>query len=391
MTDRTQLTRAVKQEAERLGFPLVGVTTPDPPDHLDDYQEWLSQGYHADMEWMATDRALARRSDPKNILPDCQSILVLGMPYPSPDGREGDGKISSYAWQENYHDVLTEKMKQLVHFIGEQIGESVPNRWYTDTGPILERELARRAGLGWFGKNTTLIHPERGSFFFLAEIFLGIELVPDSPFESEHCGTCRRCIDACPTGSLKEPHTLDANLCISYLTIELDEAIPKDLRPQMESWIFGCDICQQVCPWNQKFSENNWIIEEFRSRPETTEVDLKEEMGLSEDEFREKFRGSAVKRTKRRGYLRNVAVALGNQADKKALPVLEQALRDHEPLVREHAAWAVGQVGGNRAQAVLQDALDQEKDAQVKVEIRSALRDLSESDGKPESGQDPGA
>lgn len=381
MVEDQKLTRSVKEKAERLGFPLVGVTTPEPPGHLDFYQDWLSQGHHADMDWMATDRALSRRSDPKKVLPECQSILVLGMPYPSPEDRKGDGKISSYAWHENYHDVLTDKMKRLVEFIEERVGGSVPNRWYTDTGPILERELARRAGLGWFGKNTTLIHPQRGSFFFLAEIFLGLALEPDPPFQTDHCGTCTRCIEACPTGSLKEPYTLDANLCISYLTIELDDPVPQDLRPDMDGWIFGCDICQQVCPWNEKFSENNQIIEEFQPRPETTQIELKEEIRLSESDFREKFKGSAVKRTKRRGYLRNVAIALGNKGKEEDAPALKDALQDHEPLVREHAAWALGQIGGEHARNSLAQALDQEKVPRVREEIRKALGSISGAGG----------
>lgn len=376
MSDRKQLTKALKKEAKRLGFSLVGVTTPDPPDHLDFYQGWLLEGHHADMAWMATDRALERRADPKKILPECQSILALGMPYPYPEGRKGDGKISSYAWHENYHQVLTEKMRHLVIFIEEQVEKEIPNRWYTDTGPILERELAKRAGLGWFGKNTTLINPDQGSFFFLAEIFLGIALEPDSPFNSEHCGTCTRCIEACPTGSLKEPYTLDANLCISYLTIELDDFVPRELRPQMEGWIFGCDICQAVCPWNEKFAADNWILEEFRRRPETSEIKLEEEIQLSEEDFREKFRDSAVKRTKRRGYLRNVAIALGNKGDKDAVPVLCDALEDKEPLVRGHAAWALGRIGGEEAALSLQAAMEKEDHPQVMEEMADALREL---------------
>lgn len=376
MKDTTRLTKAVKEKAKHLGFALVGVTPPDPPDHLEFYQRWLEAGHHADMGWMATNRAIERRSNPKNILPECQSILVLGMPYPSPAGRKGDGKISSYAWRDNYHDVLTEKMKKLVLFLEENVGEPVPNRWYTDTGPILERELATRAGLGWFGKNTTLIHPERGSFFFLAELFLGIPLESDSPFNTEHCGSCTRCLDACPTGSLKEPYVLDANLCISYLTIELDGFVPENLRPDMGQWIFGCDICQQVCPWNKKFSSQNWIIEEFRPRPETTEIELKEEMRMPEEAFRERFRNSAVKRTKRRGYLRNVAIALGNKGEKEAVPALTDALEDKEPMVRGHAAWALGQIGGLRAKRALTNALREEKDPRVREEIQSSLESI---------------
>ncbi len=382
MTDRKDLTRTVKQEAQNLGFSLVGVTSPDPPRHLDFYRDWLEQGHHADMGWMATERAIERRSDPLQILPECQSILVLGMPYAFPEGRQGEGKIASYAWHENYHDVLIQKMKKLVHVLEQETGQDIPNRWYTDTGPILEREFAQRAGLGWFGKNTTLIHPEQGSYFFLAELLLGIKLEPDPPFNTTHCGSCTRCLKACPTGSLKEPYTLDANLCISYLTIELDDFVPEDLRPKMGDWIFGCDICQEVCPWNEKFASQNWILKAFRSRPETSDINLTQELSLSEADFREKFKGSPVKRTKRRGYLRNVAIALGNTGGKEAVPALVDALHDAEPVVRGHAAWALGQIGGNDALNALQEALPGETHQQARHEIQSALHTLQQDDPK---------
>lgn len=374
MPDTKNITQALKEEARKAGFPLVGITLPDPPDHLDFYRDWISQGHHADMEWMATERALRRRSDPMQVLPECQSVLVLGMPYPFPKGRKGDGKISSYAWNEDYHQVLTAKMRGLVQFLEGQVGEPVPNRWYTDTGPILERELAQRAGLGWFGKNTTLINPQFGSFFFLAELFLGIALEPDATFREEYCGTCTRCLDACPTGSLKEPYLLDANLCLSYLTIERKGAIRDDLRPEMDQWIFGCDICQKVCPWNEKHAQETEIIEAFQPRPETTQINLRDEIILSEESFQEKFKDSPVKRTKRRGYLRNVAIALGNQGKEESVPELIQALRDQEPWVRGHAAWALGKIGGKDAQHALQETLRREGDPNVKKEMEQALK-----------------
>jgi epoxyqueuosine reductase len=295
------------------------------------------------------------------------------MPYPFSAERGDGGKISSYAWNKDYHDVLNQKMKELVRFLEDQVGRPVSNRWYTDTGPILERELARRAGLGWFGKNTTLINPHQGSYFFLAELFLDIALEPDPPFENQHCGTCTRCLDACPTGSLKAPYLLDANLCISYLTIERKGNIPKELRPKMDQWVFGCDICQQVCPWNQRFAGKEEIIDAFHPLPESTQIDLQEEITLSEEDFREKFRNSPVKRTKRGGYLRNVAVALGNQGLKKSLKPLTAALQDQDAAVRGHAAWALGQIEGELAQERLKEALGEEEDQGVRREIKSAL------------------
>lgn len=383
-----ELTQAVKTEAKRLGFPLVGVTTPDPPPHLDFYREWLAAGHHAGMGWMSTERALRGRANPRAILPQCQSILVLGMPYPAmpypappqspPElgGKGGVGKISSYAWNQDYHHVIPPKLEKLVQFIEERTGESVPHRCYTDTGPVLERELAARAGLGWIGKNTCLINPHRGSYFFLAEIFLGIELIPDRPFPTSQCGSCTRCIDACPTGSLKAPYTLDANRCIAYLTIELKESIPHELRHLLGDWVFGCDICQQVCPWNERFAHEHEseIPAEFAFREEIANPILEDELALSPQEFNRKFKGSPIKRAKRRGYLRNVAVALGNVG---GVPGgLEEGLGDVEPLVRGHAAWGLGQIGGGEALQALEAALRVEENAGVKTEILAAIEEI---------------
>jgi epoxyqueuosine reductase len=215
----------------------------------------------------------------------------------------------------------------------------VKNRWYTDTGPILERDLAQRAGIGWIGKNTCLIHPQHGSYFLLSEIFLDLDLEPDPPFVTDHCGTCRRCIEACPTDCILPDRTIDATRCISYLTIELKGEIPVELRDKMGNWVFGCDICQRVCPWNRFAGTGDAAFEERETYPSLTE-----EMELSPQEFNRRFKGSPVKRAKRRGYLRNVAVALGNTGDRHALPVLQNALSDEDGLVREHATWAIEKI-----------------------------------------------
>lgn len=373
MHARGKLTRQIKEEASRLGFSLAGVTSADPPEHLGFFQNWIQSGYHASMDWMAAERSLERRGDPRNILPECQSILVLASPYPSPKGNVKGGNIASYALNQDYHDVLTKRLEQLVDFIEELVGESVPNRWYTDTGPVLEKELAQRAGLGWIGKNSLLINRDFGSYFFLAEILLGIELVPDLPIEEGYCGSCTRCLDTCPTGALLAPYTLDARRCISYLTIEHKKEIPTDVRPMMGDWIFGCDICQVVCPWNKPGSEALSILEALRPRKELTEINLIEELALSQVDFSARFKGSPVKRTKRRGYLRNVAIALGNRGEKDAAAVLAASLKDDEPLVRGAAAWALGEIGGEKARQALLKAKEKEKDPLVKEEIREAL------------------
>jgi epoxyqueuosine reductase len=378
------LTTKVKAKAHQLGFHLVGVTTPKPPPHLDVYAEWLATGRHGEMGYLATERARQRRGDPSLILPECRSILVLGSRYPQAQTAEDadeplvpSGRVASYAWNEDYHQVFEDRLKSLVDFIQKKVGEEVPNRWYTDTGPVLERELAQRAGLGWIGKNTCLINPQEGSYFLLAEILLGIDLEPDAPFLPDHCGSCTRCLEACPTECILPDRTIDARRCISYLTIELKGPIPPELRPQTGAWVFGCDVCQQVCPWNQRFAKPG-DDPDFAPRPGIPQPNLIQELSLSPEDFRKKFKGSPVKRPKRRGYLRNVAVALGNAADPASVPALIEVLaHDPEPLVRGHAAWALGQIGGDSADHALEEALSQEDDEYVQDEIRTALGQIS--------------
>jgi len=378
-------THKIKEKAHQLGFQLVGVASPKPPPHLDVYSNWLEKGYHAGMSWMATEPARAKRADPLVILPECKSILVLGIHYPTPiqpnrGKRQMEGKIASYALGDDYHEVLPIRLNAIVEFIEELVGTPVPNRWYTDTGPILEREYAQRAGLGWIGKNTCLINPQMGSNFFLAEILLGIELEIDEPISRDFCGSCTRCLDHCPTACITQDRMIDANRCIAYLTIEHRGFIPKDLRPLLGTWIFGCDICQQVCPWNQKFStasaqpkehyinESPWVPR-LGVPPES----LAEEMVMMPQEFNRKFKGSPIKRAKRRGYLRNVAIALGNIGETGAIPALIEALCDFEPTIRGHAAWALGQIGGEKALNGLKQVIHKEENPEVKNEIRAAL------------------
>jgi len=316
-------------------------------------------GRHGKMSYLADELARARRADPHRILPGCRSILVLAIRYPAPppalsavdssapEGRGARGRVAAYAWGEDYHLVLPKRLQALAAFIESRAGHPVLNHWYTDTGPILERDLAQRAGLGWIGKNTCLINPRLGSYVMLAEILLSIELDPDPPFEADRCGRCTRCIQACPTGCILPDRTLDARRCISYLTIELKGSIPSDLRALLGGWVFGCDICQMVCPWNRSaaFSTELRAGPEgeaaFAPRPEITCPDLLQELALTSEEFNRKFKDSPIKRAKRHGYLRNVAVALGNAHDPIAILALERALHDSEPLVREHAKWTL--------------------------------------------------
>jgi epoxyqueuosine reductase len=337
------LKEKIKVKARELDFILAGVTTPDPPPHYSTFDHWLAQGHHGTMEYLATERSRTRRADPREILPECKSILVLATPYDPPaqenDGIGDRGKIAAYARGADYHDVLPTRMQELIKYIEKQVGSPVKNRWYTDTGPLLERDLAQRAGIGWIGKNTCLIHPQQGSYFLLSEILLDLDLEPDPPFVTDHCGTCRRCIEVCPTDCILPDRTLDATRCISYLTIELKEEIPVELRVKISSWVFGCDICQRVCPWNRFAGEGDPAFE--ADRPAR---DLTEELALTPQEFNQLFKGSPVKRAKRRGYLRNVAVALGNTGDLVHLPVLQNTLNDPDPMVREHVQWAIEKI-----------------------------------------------
>jgi len=343
MISPEDLKEKIKDKSRQLGFILAGVTTPEPPPHYSTFENWLAQGYHGTMGYLAEERSRVRRANPLEILPECKSILVLATPYnpPLPPG-EGigvRGQVASYAWGDDYHDVLPARMQELVQFIEEQLGGKVKSRWYTDTGPILERDLAQRAGIGWIGKNTCLINPKQGSYFLLSEILLDLALEPDPPFLTDHCGTCRRCIEACPTDCILPNRTIDATRCISYLTIELKDNIPTELREKIGNWVFGCDVCQVVCPWNRFAGEGDPAFGD--QNPLATRTN---EVFISTREFNQRFKRSPVKRAKRRGYLRNFAVALGNSGDVHVLPVLQSALNDEEPMVREHAQWAIKKI-----------------------------------------------
>jgi epoxyqueuosine reductase len=328
---------------------LAGITTPESPPHFSVYENWLMMEHHGSMDYLVDERARICRGDPRMVLPECRSILLLGIRHPAPRTATPDeepglsGQIAAYACSRDYHLVLPERLKALSAFIGQLAGNPIPNRWYTDTGPILERDLAQRAGLGWIGKNTCLINPKAGSYFLLAEILLGIELEPDPPFTADRCGTCKRCIEACPTGCILPNRTLDARRCISYLTIENKGEIPTDLRPKMGNWVFGCDVCQMVCPWN-RFATNEYD-QGLAPYPGLTSPDLRADLSLTPQGFNQKFKKSPVQRARRRGYLRNVAIALGNSGNPAGIPVLEKALQDDEPLVRQHAEWALKQIG----------------------------------------------
>ena len=371
------LTDKIRAQAMRLGFDLLGVTSPDPPAHIDVYRNWLEAGRHAGMNYLATERALRRRENPRSILPSCRSIIVTGTNYtpnlernlPQPT----ELQVAGYALGFDYHDVLVERMQALVGFLSAEVGRPFEYRIYTDTGPILERELAQRAGLGWIGKNTCLIHPRQGSYLLLGEIFVDLDLEHDSAFMSDQCGSCTRCIEACPTGCILPDRTLDAGRCVSYLTIEEKAGIAESQREAIGNWLFGCDICQQVCPWNIRFASP---AEDAAFRPRTIldPPQLEYFLQLQPDTWRRELKSSPLERPRRRGLVRNASVVAGNSARRDLVETLASLLReDEDPILRTHAAWALGQIGGQSALTALDSAYTGESDNDVKHAIVVAL------------------
>jgi epoxyqueuosine reductase len=380
------LSRLVKQRGKELGFDLVGITTPKTPPTYPHFLRWLEKGFHGAMAYM--ERGKEKRGDLRLILPDVKSVIVAGISYFVPDEQlpsatTPTGKVARYAWGMDYHEVLLRKLEALLDYLRSLLGDGVKGKAYVDTGPILERDAAVQAGLGWIGKNTCLINPQLGSYLFLGELLVNVALAPDEPFKRNHCGKCQRCLLACPTGAFVAPYQLDARKCISYLTIELRGSIPRELRPLIGTWVFGCDICQEVCPWNRKAKPTE--EEAFKPRPWSA-PELLELLTLTEDEFRQRFKGSPLKRAKRSGLVRNACVAVGNLREEKAVPLLLRLLCDDpDPIVREHAAWALGRIGTPDALKALRDALWSENDERVRQEILVSLRERDASDAAQEA------
>jgi epoxyqueuosine reductase len=376
----TALSAQIKQAAQRLGFELVGISPVNAPLHEQSFAQWLRQGLAGKLEYMKRTETLRR--DPKALVPWAKSIISTGMNYyksmprpaPSPESR---GWISRYAWGDDYHDLLKRKLDSLLNQINELAGSAVQGRAFVDSGPVLERDFAGVAGLGWIGKNTHLISPKKGSWFFLGELFVDLPLAYDRPIR-DRCGQCDLCLKACPTQAFVGPYVLDARRCISYLTIELKGWMPRHLRPLVGDHVFGCDICQEVCPYNVKAEETAEAA--FGPRPGLYAPQLIPLLSLSEAEFRRRFRGSPILRAKRRGFLRNVAVALGNLKNGSAVPALIGALDDSEALVRGHAAWALGEIQDRSALEALQRRLELETDPEVRVEIDAAIHRLLDDD-----------
>jgi epoxyqueuosine reductase len=372
----------IAARAMELGFDLVGVSPVEAPAHGNAFSDWLRSGRQGEMGYLP--RTEDQRLHPERYLPWAKSVVSVGVNYNTHHRRSADdggirGWISRYAWGDDYHDVMRTKLERLLACVQSEVRVPVQGKAFVDAGPVLDREVATRAGIGWFGKNTNLLSARVGSFFFLGELFLSVALEPDQPLR-DRCGQCRLCLDACPTDAFVGPYVLDARKCISYLTIELKGVISPDLRPAMGTHIFGCDVCQDVCPYNTHCRPT--AEPAFQSRPGLHEPELLPLLHLTEAEFKRTFRGSPILRAKRSGFLRNVCVALGNLGRMEAVPSLVETLKgDPQPLVRAHAAWALGQIGGGEARAALQDAVGCESDAQVLDEIRMALRAAEERPG----------
>ncbi len=377
-SDAEPLTKAVKDAALQAGFDVVGIASADVfNERGETTKKRVSEGLMDGLPWF-TEQRVERGTDPANMLPGAQSIISLALshhhenPAEAPDAQPR-GRIARYAWGEDYHRVFARKVRAFIETLPEVTGvENIGTRWYTDTGPMLDRAVAERAGVGWFGKNTNIL-TSQGSWMLLAQIITTLDLAPDEPLKKT-CGACNICVDACPTGAIVAPYVLDNRKCISYLTIENRGPIPRELRPLIGDWIFGCDICQDVCPVNRKAQVGKAYTEltrdaENRARPELVEL-----LELDDDGFRERFRQSAVLRAKPEGMRRNVCIALGNIADPATVPSLTRVLReDPSPIVRGHAAWALGRIGTKEAVTALKEALERELDAGALEEMRVAL------------------
>ncbi len=372
----------VKQRAVELGFNLVGITRAVPSPHLDAYLRWIESQKHGEMGYLAREDRQARRRDLNVILPGVQSMIVVGLDYHAfalPDAANeplsdpSRGRIAAYAWGYDYHEIMVPRLETLADWLRETSGQAVAYRVYVDTGAVLERSHAQQAGLGFIGKNTMLIHPRRGSYFFLGEILTDMVFDPyDVPHRESMCGSCIRCQDACPTHAFAEPYVLDARRCISYLTIENKGWIDRTLRPLMGNWIFGCDVCQDVCPFS-RFAEPTHEAAFLPGDLNRIAPPLLDLLTLDEAAFRERFAGSPIQRIKRDRLIRNICVAVGNWGDDRAVPALTRLLDDPTPLVRGHAVWALARIQGSRSHPVLTGLLKKELDPSVQEELQHAL------------------
>jgi len=353
--DASELGERVRAAARELGFDAVGIAPAEPPPHADFLDEWLARGYAGEMAWLA--RRAGERADPRRVLPGARSIVAVAVVYDEP-GRESNaaeqgpggarGRVARYAGGADYHDVLGQRLRALARAV-EALAPGTGTRSYVDTGPVLERAVAARAGLGWIGKNTLLIHPRLGSYLFLGVVLTDLALAPDAP-EPDHCGSCRACLDACPTDAFPAPYVLDATRCLSYTTIELRGPIPEPLRAPQGDWVFGCDVCQEVCPWNTRArrsvpEDRAGLRGALATRDAWRAPALATLLEQDADAWAGAARGTALRRAKRRGWLRNALVAAGNSGDAALAPALRRHAEGDDALLAEHARWALARLG----------------------------------------------
>ena len=373
----SQLEASIKAYGRSLGFDIVRIADAKP--FVRDEQaalERVRDGLMDGLPWYTEER-VRRAANPEALLPGAMSIVSVAMSYLTGEAEQRDGgptgKVARYAWGGDYHQVMKAKLRELADGLSGVAGRPVRTRVFVDDGPMLDRPAAERAGVGWFGKNTNILTPTHGSWVFLGQVVTDLELLPDQPLKKT-CGSCVRCIDACPTGAIVAPYVIDNTRCISFLTIELRGAIPRELRPLVGDWVFGCDICQDVCPVNRKAQQS--LEPAFRQRHGFAAPALLPLLELDDEAFRQRFAGSPIKRAKRAGLQRNVCVALGNIGDPVAVPALAKALcGSPDALVRQHAAWALGRIGGTGAMQTLHEAEQREKDGDVLKEILFSLAD----------------
>lgn len=339
------------------------------PQGIHHFRQWIDAGYAGEMHYLANRRDAYEH--PRHVLNGARSVVMLAMPYRTAEPRPadvGDGRVSRYAWGTDYHDLIHDRLRQLAGFV-TCLAPRAAVRGVVDTAPLLEREFAQLAGLGWIGKNTLLLNTRLGSWFFLAALLTDLELEYDAPHETDHCGTCRACLDACPTQAFVAPYLLDSRRCISYLTIELRGAVPDELRPGFNEWVFGCDVCQEVCPWNHRSP----TADEPALQPaaDANPLSLARLFELDDESFRHRFRHTPLWRPKRRGLLRNAALILGSQRPPEAIPALVRGLGDVEAIVRGACAWALAQFDDARARQAIGHRLAVETDDDVRHELRS--------------------
>lgn len=373
MSTSSSLSSQLKSAAHEIGFDLVGIAPAVTPTGFSRLKEWIEHGFAGEMAYIP--RREEAYEHPKHVLEGVRSVIVLAVNYktvePRPAGSNA-GRVARYAWGTgDYHDVL----RNMLHRLADRLHELSPGcrtRTTVDTAPLLERDFAQLAGLGWFGKNTMLIHKRQGSYLFLGALLTDLELDYDEPHQTDHCGTCTRCLDVCPTDAFPEPYVLDARRCISYLTIELKSQIPGELRSGIGEWLFGCDLCQDVCPWNRKSPVTTRL--EFSPHTDLNPTSAIEILKMTESQFRNRFEKTPLSRPGWNGLRRNAAIVLGNRGDDSAIPALIRVINDDSPLVRGAAAWALGRLGGESALTALQARLPVEDNDDVAVELRAAIQ-----------------